>query len=176
MINTAFARTMAHYNRWQNESLYRGADTLDDSERRTDRGAFFKSIHATLNHLLWADMVWMSRLSGTPKPEGGISSSTTVRDDWTMLKRDRVEFDARIVAWANRLDDEWLKGNLAWYSGATKRDLVKPRWIAVVHLFNHQTHHRGQVHAMLTAAGAKPADTDVIFMEEITGRVVNPNV
>lgn len=165
MIDSAFARMMARYNRWQNESLYGAADTLDDSERRKDRGAFFQSIHATLNHLLWADMVWMSRLAGTLKPGGSISSSTTIRDNWTVLKDDRAEFDARIVAWTEEIDDDWLKADLAWFSGALKRDIFKPRWMATVHLFNHQTHHRGQVHAMLTAAGAKPADTDVIFMD-----------
>jgi uncharacterized damage-inducible protein DinB len=165
MIDSAFARMMARYNRWQNESLYGAADALDDSERRKNRGAFFKSIHATLNHLLWADMIWMSRLAGTPKPGGNIASSTAIRDDWTVLKRDRVEFDARIAAWSEEIDDDWLKADLAWFSGALQRDIVKPRWMATVHLFNHQTHHRGQVHAMLTAAGAKPADTDVIFME-----------
>jgi uncharacterized damage-inducible protein DinB len=165
MIDAVFARMMARYNRWQNESLYGAADTLGDSERRKDRGAFFKSIHATLCHLLWADMMWMSRLAGMPAPGGGISSSTTLREDWTALKRDRAGFDARIIQWADGLDDGWLTGDLAWFSGAMKRDIVKPRWIAATHFFNHQTHHRGQVHAMLTAAGAKPADTDVIFMQ-----------
>ena len=63
---------MARYNRWQNENLYGVADTLTDGERRRERGAFFGSIHATLNHLLWADQIWMNRLAGSPRPEGGI--------------------------------------------------------------------------------------------------------
>ena len=67
MIDVHYVRCMARYNRWQNENLYGAADTLSDAERRGDRGAFFGSIHATLNHLLWADRIWMSRLAGTPR-------------------------------------------------------------------------------------------------------------
>jgi uncharacterized damage-inducible protein DinB len=164
MIDPAYVRMMARYNHWQNESLYGAAETLDDDARRRDRGAFFKSIHATLNHLLWADMMWMSRLSTLPKPDAGLAGSTTIREDWTALKRDRIAIDRHLIAWAAQIDADWLKGDLAWYSGATKRDVVAPRAIAVAHMFNHQTHHRGQVHAMLTAAGAKPDDTDLILM------------
>ena len=68
MIDRTYIRTMARYNHWQNESLYAAADTLPDEARRQDRGAFFKSIHATLNHLLWADNIWLSRLSDLPEP------------------------------------------------------------------------------------------------------------
>ncbi|HWA41667.1 MAG TPA: DinB family protein [Hypericibacter adhaerens] len=164
MIDPAFAQLLARYNRWQNESLFGAADGLEDSQRRQDRGAFFKSIHATLNHLLWADRMWMSRFSDAPKPDLGISGSTAMHEDWEALRRERALWDGRIVAWADGLDQEWLKGDLAWFSAAMKRDIVKPRWVAVAHFFNHQTHHRGQVHAMLTAAGAKPDDTDLAFM------------
>ena len=72
MIDLGYVQCMARYNRWQNESLYGVADTLTDAKRQRPRGAFFGSIHATLNHLLWADRIWMSRLAGTPRPEGGI--------------------------------------------------------------------------------------------------------
>src|SRR4029450_9880640 len=70
MIDAAYVQRMARYNRWQNESLYGAAGTLSDAERRRARGAFFGSIHATLNHVLWGDRIWMSRLAGTAKPEG----------------------------------------------------------------------------------------------------------
>lgn len=166
MIDANFVRAFARYNRWQNESLYGAADTLGDEERRRDRGAFFKSIHATLCHIYWADNMWMSRLSDVAKPGVSIPGSTTFVEDWSELKVVRATFDARIVQWADALDDSSLQGDLAWYSGATKRDVVKPRWLAVAHFFNHQTHHRGQAHALLTAAGARPADTDLIFMRE----------
>ena len=143
MIDVHYVQCMARYNRWQNENLYGAADTLSDAERRRDRGAFFGSIHATLNHLLWADRIWMSRLAGTPPPDGGIPES---------------------VDWADRLDAASLAGELAHYSGAIKREVHKPTWLLVTHMFNHQTHHRGQVHCMLTQAGGKPGDTDLPFL------------
>jgi uncharacterized damage-inducible protein DinB len=160
MIGPVYAQTMARYNRWQNRSLYAAADGLPEAELREDRGAFFKSIHATLNHLLWG----MSRVSDVPKPAVGIPGSITFRDDWETLKRERVAFDEHIITWTGGLDETWLSGDLAWYSGAMKTDVIKPRWLVVTHIFNHQTHHRGQVHAMLTAAGARPEDTDVFCM------------
>ena len=72
MIDHGYVQRMARYNRWQNENLYGVADALSDAERRRERGAFFGSIHATFSHLLWADQIWMSRLAGSPRPEGGI--------------------------------------------------------------------------------------------------------
>ena len=164
MIAPGFAQTMARYNHWQNRALYGAADGLPEEERRKDRGAFFKSIHGTLNHLLWADTIWMSRLAGIAKPPGGITGSVTFHDDWARLKRERADFDAFIITWADGLDEAWLADDLVWHSGAINADVVRPRWLAVVHVFNRQTHHRGQVHAMLTAAGAKTEDTDLIFM------------
>jgi uncharacterized damage-inducible protein DinB len=117
MIDSGYVQHMARYNRWQNESLYAVADTLPDPERRKDRGAFFGSIHETLNHLLWADQLWMSRFAGTPKPVGGIPQSVSIRDSWDELKRDRTEFDATILRWAESLDPRWLEGDLTWFSG-----------------------------------------------------------
>jgi uncharacterized damage-inducible protein DinB len=161
MIDAAYVQRMARYNRWQNESLYGAAGTLSDAERRRACGAFFGSIHATLNHVLWGDRIWMSRLAGTAKPEGGIPQSVSLYEDWNDLKRERAAFDVVIVDWADRLDDASLEGELTWFSGAIKADLRKPRWLLVTHMFNHQTHHRGQVHCMLTQAGSKPGDTDL---------------
>ena len=69
MITPDYVRTMADYNRWQNRNLYGAADTLTDPQRKEPRGAFFGSIHATLNHVLWGDQIWMSRFAGTPKPK-----------------------------------------------------------------------------------------------------------
>jgi uncharacterized damage-inducible protein DinB len=142
-------------------TFYGAADALSDAERRRDRGAFFRSIHATLNHLLWADRIWMSRLAGTPRPDGGIPESVALYGDWDELKRERKAFDAVVIDWADRLDAASLAGELAYYSGAAKRELRKPTWLLVTHMFNHQTHYRGQVHCMLTEAGGKPGDTDL---------------
>jgi uncharacterized damage-inducible protein DinB len=164
MIDPGYVQRMARYNRWQNENLYGVADTLSDTERQRARGAFFGSIHATLNHLLWGDRIWMSRLAGTPRPEGGIAQSVAIYGDWNDLKRERAAFDAVMLDWADRLDATALEGDLAYYSGAIKAEVRKPKWLLVMHMFNHQTHHRGQVHCMLTQAGGKPGDTDLPFM------------
>lgn len=164
MIDLGYVQDMARYNRWQNGNLYGVAEPLGDAERRRDRGAFFGSIHATLSHLLWADRIWMSRLAGMPRPEGGIPESVSLYSDWNELKRTRATFDAVMVDWADGLDVASLDGELTWYSGAIKAELRKPIWLLVTHMFNHQTHHRGQVHCMLTQAGGKPGDTDLPLM------------
>src|SRR5205085_9966385 len=77
---------------------------------------------------------------------------------------ERKAFDAVVIDWADRLDGASLAGELAYYSGAIKSHLRKPKWVLVTHMFNHQTHHRGQVHCMLTQAGGKPRDTDLPVM------------
>ena len=165
MIDQAYVQTMARYNRWQNDSLYSAADTLTDQERRRDRGVFFKSIHGTLNHLLWADSMWMSRFSDVAAPPGTVADSAAGVTDWDALKRRRVDLDQTIIDWAARLDPSALTGDLAFQSRARDIEIVNPRWLAIVHMVNHQTHHRGQIHAMLTAAGATPLDTDLILMK-----------
>lgn len=165
MIGTAYVRTMARYNAWQNQSLYTAAATLDDAARRQDRGAFFQSIHGTLCHLLWADRMWLSRFAGTPKPAVRIHESAGLVTGWDDLVVERQAFDATLTDWADTLSQDWLSGELTWFSGATQREMSKPIGLLVTHMFNHQTHHRGQVHAMLTAAGAKPEDTDLMLVE-----------
>jgi uncharacterized damage-inducible protein DinB len=155
---------MARYNRWQNRNLYTAADTLDDAARRADRGAFFRSIHETLSHLAWGDSMWMSRFDGWPKPTATIAQSPALHDDWSALKAMRAAFDEKILAWSRQVSADWLAGEIAWWSGALKRDVSASCGATVAHFFNHQTHHRGQVHAMLTAAGARPGDTDLFIM------------
>jgi uncharacterized damage-inducible protein DinB len=166
MIGTGYMKRMARYNRWQNENLYSCADRLSDEARRQERGAFFASIHSTLNHLLWADELWLSRLSGTPRPFGGIPESTSLRAGWEELKRDRAACDERLIAWADALAESDVAGDLTYYSGAAKRDITAPKWLLITHVFNHQTHHRGQVHCMLTQAGIRPSDTDLPFLRD----------
>ena len=166
MIGVGYVQRMARYNRWQNENLYTVADGLSEEDRRQQRGAFFGSIQATLNHLLWADRMWMSRFAGTPKPEGGIAQSVSLHEDWSDLKRERAALDATILEWADGLDPTWLEGDLTYYSGAAKRDLTRPRSLLVMHFFNHQAHHRGQVHCMLTQASGQPHATDLPQMPE----------
>jgi uncharacterized damage-inducible protein DinB len=166
MISSDFVRTMARYNQWQNRSLYQAADRLEADERLKDRGAFFSSIHGTLSHLLWGDQQWMSRFAPAlaDKPPTLVRESPGNYPDWDDLKARRTAFDQTILNWADDMPPDWLDGDLLWYSGALKANASKPKWITVAHFFNHQTHHRGQVHAMLTAAGAKPDDTDLFIM------------
>jgi uncharacterized damage-inducible protein DinB len=167
MISPDYVTTMAAYNRWQNEQLLSAADGLDEPARRLDRGAFFGSIHATLNHILWGDQIWMLRLANTPAPKAkSIADSLAQYATWDDFKTARRAFDRVLIDWASTLDPDVLAGDLQWFSGSMARDVHKPRWLLVTHMFNHQTHHRGQVHAMLTAAGAKLGATDLAFMPE----------
>ncbi len=166
MILPAYTQRMARYNRWQNASLYAVANGLSAEERKQPRGAFFGSIHNTLSHLLWADQLWMSRFSELPRPQGGIAESVALFPDWQMLCAERAGCDRAIVEWADGIDGSWLMGEQTYYSGAAKRELTRPRWMLVTHMFNHQTHHRGQVHCMLTQVGGKPQDTDLPLTPE----------
>jgi uncharacterized damage-inducible protein DinB len=166
MIDRSYVSLMARYNHWQNMSLYREADHLGENERRMPRGAFFGSIHGTLSHLWWGDAMWLHRFSGSARPPGGIAASPALFNDWAGLRAARNELDDAILQWADSLDDAWLRGELSWTSSAANRVVSKPHWLLVTHFFNHQTHHRGQVHAMLTAAGGKPDATDIPFMPE----------
>ena len=167
MITPAHVQVMARYNRWQNRSIYAAADTLQDSERKEPRGAFFGSVHGTLNHLLWGDRMWMHRLAGwqAPSPKS-IRESLDYYPDWDALQRERQSSDEAILDWADGLAPSALEGGLSWYSGAVGHDVTRPKWLLITHLFNHQTHHRGQVHCLLTQLGAKPQDTDLPFMPD----------
>lgn len=163
MIDPGYVHTLAAYNKGQNASLFAAASGLTDAQRHEDRGAFFKSIHATLNHLLWADAMWMSRLADGPRPDTPFPGLDHVAD-WERMTQERAEMDDRVVAWAAGLAASDLSGDLVWRSGLMGGEVRRPRWLAVTHMFNHQTHHRGQVHALLTAFGARPLDTDLILM------------
>jgi uncharacterized damage-inducible protein DinB len=165
MITPAYCQEMARYNAWQNQSLYMAANALPAAAREQDRGAFFGSIRATLSHLMWGDLMWIARFDGGEGPGGSISDSAQ-RYDWPALWAARPALDARIAAWAWMVSPEELAGEIRWHSFALVRDMAKPYALCAMHLFNHQTHHRGQVHAMLTAAGARPDDTDLPFMPD----------
>lgn len=156
MIDSSYVATMAAYNRWQNENLLRAADSLSDDERKRDRGAFFKSIHHTLNHIAWADTTWLGRFTGSALPPTPHSQSQFLHEDWRALREHRRELDASIVAWSASVDGAWLA------RAADGRWASRTNAFLVAHMFNHQTHHRGQVHALLTAAGASPSDTDLL--------------
>ena len=164
MISAEFCRLMARYNAWQNANLIKAADTLTDAERRADRGAFFGSITATFNHLYWADALMLARLQGDPRPERRIAHSLIDPAKWDTFKTLRTQRDAEIAAWAMVLSDEDSQGSTIWFPGDGSQRMECPRAVCTASLFQHQIHHRGQVHAMLTAAGATPGVTDLILM------------
>ena len=172
MISADYVRMMARYNAWQNDQLTDFVLALPNGEAMRDRGAFFGSILGTLSHLYWGDWIWMSRFDGgsapdlVPQPGGGLPDTTTLFPTAAAWSADRFRMDGRIRAWARGLHDVDLTGDLSWYSGASGRDMRMAMGQVVVQLFNHQTHHRGQVHAMLTAAGSKAPVSDIAFMPE----------
>jgi uncharacterized damage-inducible protein DinB len=113
---------MTAYNAEMNRRLYAAASRLTDSERKADRGAFFKSIHGTLVHLLWGDRTWMSRFDGWPKPAIGAKESSSMIDDFELLSEQRLKADNGMQDWAGRITRKWLDDNMIWFSGAATRD------------------------------------------------------
>ena len=164
MVRPAFVRTMAAYNAEMNRRIYAAAARLPDAERRQARGAFWGSIHGTLCHLVWADWIWMSRFDGGAKPASTLKESAGMIEEFAELHRLRTELDETISAWAARVDENWLGQDQVWFSQAAKKEMRSPRAFLVAHFFNHQTHHRGQAHAMITAAGEDTGDTDLILL------------
>lgn len=169
MITLEHTQLMARYNRWMNEKIYAACEHLTDEERKADRGAFFRSIHSTLNHLLWGDGMWLGRfVAGTPlaKDYPKVALGADLHDDWAGLKAARAAMDTDIEVWAAKLDTDWLARDFNWYSGLTKSTRTKPAWLLVTHLFNHQTHHRGQVTTLLSQYGINPGETDLMLMPD----------
>ena len=134
MIDSAWCRMMAAYNSEMNRRIFGAAGGVDNASRRADLGAFFGSLHGTLGHILWADHMWMSRFDGWPKPELGIRQSGDFVAEWPALVAAREEADRRIEAWSARVEPAALAGDLTWFSGASKREMTKPRAALVTHI------------------------------------------
>jgi len=166
MITPAYCVMMARYNTWQNGCIRRAMAQLSEAELKAERGAFFGSILGTANHLIWGDRMWMSRFSDVEKPAVTIRESRDLTPTSAAWEAERFRLDGRIELWAEGLHAIDVTGNLTWFSGAVGREVSKPIGLCIVHMFNHQTHHRGQIHAMLTAAGAKTEDTDLFIMPD----------
>ncbi len=164
MITPAYVRTMAAYNAEVNRRWYAAAGRLTDAERRADRGAFFGSLHGTLCHILWADRLWMHRFAGWDDPQVRLGDSAGMIADFGALTAARIAADAALVEWADGMTQAWLDGDFAWFSGSLQREMRQPRALLVTHMFNHQAHHRGQAHALLTAMGQDTGDTDLPFV------------
>ena len=154
---------LAGYNQWVNAAIYAAAATLSDAERKRDMGAFFASLHATLNHNLLGDKIWLGRLAPLISPP---HAATSLRDevhaDFAALRAERVEIDARIVRWAATLDPQSLDGSLH-YLRTDGAEASYPMLVIVTHFFNHQTHHRGQMTTLLKQLGVEPGDLDLFY-------------
>jgi uncharacterized damage-inducible protein DinB len=161
MFTGTYPTLMADYNRWMNQKVYAGCQLLSDDERKRDRGAFFKSIHGTLNHLVWGDRIWLGRFGGKAFPLPPAGAGDDLYADFAELGRARTELDQEIVTWAAQLTPDWLAEPMTWTSRLYGFTQTQPRLVLVVQMFNHQTHHRGQAHALLTAAGIDIGPTDI---------------
>lgn len=153
---------MAAYNAWANARLYGMARGLPDEAYRRDVGAFFGSLHGTLNHLLVADRIWLRRFTGTGEHPAKLDA--IMFDDLASLERARRDEDDRIIRYVGGLSDEDFERNLdyATTSGAPKRNPLRE---LLAHFFNHQTHHRGQAHMILTVLGIRePQPLDLLAM------------
>ena len=169
-LETSFL-AQAGYNRWMNRKLYGIAGELTHEERTRDLGGFFRSVHGTLAHLLLGDRAWLARLSGDPALGRSLDATgneiavhgldQVLYDDFGDLRRERAKTDDSIIAWIESLDGAKLAADVTYktIAGAAQKH---PLWWAVAHVFNHQTHHRGQVTTLLKQLGRDPGVTDLI--------------
>jgi uncharacterized damage-inducible protein DinB len=170
MTLAAHYRMLGHYNAWANDRLYDAAARLDDTQYRADRGAFFKSVHGTLNHLLATDRIWMQRFTGAGDAPARLDA--ILFDRFDELRAAREAEDSRIVTYVDGLDEARIAGTIRY------RRISTPEWFeqqlapALAHWFNHQTHHRGQVHALLTGLTGEAPELDLLFFQRLAARSV----
>lgn len=157
----------AGYNAWANERLYDAAAKLSAEEYRADRGAFFKSIHGTLNHILVADRIWMKRFTG--QGEAPARLDEILYEDLASLRAARDREDARIAAYVAQLTEAELAADFSYTTITNPKKVTQPLSPALDHFFNHQTHHRGQAHAILTGLRGRdfaPSFDLILFWRE----------
>ena len=168
-MDAAYFRQLARYNAWANERIYAAAAELSDQERKAKRPSFFGSIHATLNHILVGDRVWLSRLTARPggplvsKPPEITGLNQELYENFDELRAARIKEDARIDEVIGRYSDADLARNLD-YANMAGEERHTPMAQVLAHLFNHQTHHRGQVHGLLSDTRVAPPSLDMILM------------
>ncbi|MCR9278031.1 MAG: DinB family protein [Pseudomonadaceae bacterium] len=162
MISKAHIQLMSQYSQWMNQKLYETCAQLDDSKRRENLGAFFGSIHLTLNHLLHGDRMFLSRFEGRDEQFAPLGSD--LFPDFNDLRSARKATDEHMQLWAQNVDEEWLGQTLTYTSMSDGKTRTVAHWILVTHLFNHGIHHRGQVTTLLSQLGLDIGDTDIPFM------------
>lgn len=153
----------AAYNRWANDRIYDAAATLTEEEFQRDTGVFFKSLMGTLNHILAADRIWMKRFTG--QGEAPTALDAILYKDPARLRAAREAEDARIVDWVSSLGAKALAGRFTYMTVTDMRTVSQRLAPALDHFFNHQTHHRGQAHAVLTALGKPSVVLDLVYFQ-----------
>jgi uncharacterized damage-inducible protein DinB len=168
-MNAERYKMFAGYNAWANERLYNAAERLSTDEYRADRGGFFKSIHGTLNHILVADRIWMKRFTG--QGETLTKLDAILYDDLASLRAARDREDARISAYVGQLTEDELAANFSYQTIVNPKTVTQPLAPALDHFFNHQTHHRGQAHAVLTGLRGRDfaPSLDLMHFQRETG-------
>ena len=156
-------RMFATYNRWANAAVYDAAAALSDEDLNRDTGAFFGPLTGTLNHILVADRIWLKRFTGEGTAPATLDA--ILHPDLPALRAAREAEDRRIVDWVERLSDEALAGRFSYVTATDMRTISQRLAPALAHFFNHQTHHRGQAHATLTALGKPSLRLDLIYFQ-----------
>ncbi len=160
-------RQLAGYNAWANSEIYKAAAHLSDADYRADRGAFFKSVHGTLNHLLVTDRLWMRRFTGEGKVAATLDA--ILFDGLAALRQARIAEDDRITRYIKGLDAAALQGRFSYTRASTPDRYEQELAPALDHVFNHQTHHRGQVHALLTGLAGTAPSLDLLAYQREAG-------
>ena len=162
-------RMFAAYNGWANERLYEAAAKVPDAEYRANRGAFFGSLHGTLNHLLLADRIWMRRFTGEGPTYTRLDE--ILHEDLATLQAARRDEDDRILAYVDGLAEADLPAPIRYRTVVNPQQITQPRSTALAHFFNHQTHHRGQAHCLVTAIAGNDAmpSLDLLIFQRQTG-------
>jgi len=164
----AHYRAFGRYNRWANGRLYEAVAALGDADYRADRGAFFKSLHGTLNHLLVTDRIWLKRFTGVG--DAPVKLDAILHDDFEGLRGARDVEDARILDFVDGLDVARLAGTVKFRRVSTPEVFEEPLMPLLAHLFNHQTHHRGQAHAILTGITGKAPELDLVAYQRLAAK------
>jgi len=163
-------RMFAHYNAWANTRVYEAAARLSDQQYRADRGAFFKSVHGTLNHLLVTDRIWMQRFTGEGDAPNRLDA--ILFEAFDELRAAREAEDRRIVRFAEGLDDRRIQGTIKYRRVSSPEQFEQALAPALAHWFNHQTHHRGQVHALLTGLLGQAPELDLLYFQRLAAKPV----
>ncbi|WP_338828935.1 DinB family protein [Bradyrhizobium sp. 27S5] len=162
-MGTENFRQLAAYNHWANLRLYGAALELPEEAYRRSTGVFFGSLHGTLNHLLLTDRIWLKRLTGTGEHPDRLDA--ILHDDRRDLLRARMAEDARL----NELVESYTGADLLEpiaYQTTSGKPYRQPRQDILLHLFNHQTHHRGQAHACCSIlTGSEPPSLDLLAFQ-----------